>query len=278
MPATQTQQPSTESAATAAADLPAGRSVVVKVGGSALQDPATVDALAEGLAALQDEGVRPVVVHGGGPQVSEALEAAGHESTFREGMRVTPPEALAVAEPALAAVGKRLAGALTAWGLPAMALSGRDGHLVQARQEPHLDRVGIVTSVEADPLRLLTFNGLVPVLGPPAVDGQGEPLNVNADDVASATSKALGADALVLLTDVEGVHDGDGLVDHVHPADLATLRDQAAEAGMIPKLHAAQAALEDGVGRVLVGHADTPLPALLQGKAPATTITAEAPQ
>jgi acetylglutamate kinase len=257
--------------------VPAG-DVVVKVGGAVLQDPETAPTLARGLADLRSQGVRPLVVHGGGPQVTEVLEAADEDPTFQDGLRFTPPEALEAAEAALAAVGKRLAGALTARGLAAVALSGRDGHLVQAEARPGLGAVGQVTDVDAAVLRFLAFNGLVPVLGPPAVDADGDPLNVNADEVAAAAAAALGADALVLLTDADGVHDAEGRVDHVDPADLAALRDQAAEGGMVPKLHAAQSAHEGGVDRVLVARADRPLPDLLAGDAPATTVAPEAPK
>lgn len=268
MPAAKTP----ETADPDARGLPTGSSVVVKVGGTALAEPEIVDTLARGLAALRSHGVRPVLVHGGGHQISKALEQAGLDSTFQDGLRVTPPEALEAAEGALAAAGKGLAGALTDRGVPAIALSGRDGHVLRARERPDLEGVGAVTDVGAPLLRFLAFNGLVPVLGPPAVDDDGDPLNVNADEVASHAGAALGAAALALLTDVDGVHGPDGRLDHVPPDDLAALRDEAAEDGMIPKLEAAEAALAGGVDRVLVADAGHPLPDVLAGEAPATLV------
>lgn len=256
--------------------LPHGRFLVVKLGGRLLEEPGTMEALAHDVASLAEAGVRPVLVHGGGPQATSALEASGLPATFHDGLRVTPPEALDVIEPVFAHQGKRLAGALTAAGLPAIALSGRDGALLQAAPLEHLGRVGAVTDVDAQLLRFLAYNGLTPVVGPPAVDPAGHPLNVNADQVAAATAKALRAAALLLLTDVPGVlDDGGSVLRHLTPDDAQHLAGRVA-GGMTPKLAAAFAAVASGVPQVHIAPGDAPLADVLAG-GPGTRIAREAP-
>ncbi|HEX2021633.1 MAG TPA: acetylglutamate kinase, partial [Candidatus Thermoplasmatota archaeon] len=228
--------------------------VVVKLGGRSVETAEGRAQLAARLAALARSGAALVVVHGGGAQVTAALAASGIEARFVDGLRVTDGKVMEVAEPVFAHVGKTLADALTRAGARAVALTGRDAHLVRATvKDPRLGRVGTVASVDAALLRALHDAGLVPVVGPVAVDDAG-PLNVNADEVASGVARALRADELLLLTDVPAVRGADG-------KPIATLTPRAAEAliasgaatgGMIPKIRGALEALATGVARVRV--------------------------
>lgn len=227
---------------------------VVKLGGRSIETASGRAQLAERLAALRSAGWRLVVVHGGGAQVTSALAAAGIEARFVGGLRVTDAKTLEVAEPVFAHVGKLLAHALTRAGAPAVSLSGRDADLLRGHvKDPALGRVGTVDHVDADLLRHLSFNGLTPVVGPIAVDGEGA-LNVNADEVASSVAKALGARDLLLLTDVPGVKDGAGrLVARLTPASAKQMiADGVATGGMVPKITGALDALASGVARVRV--------------------------
>lgn len=218
--------------------------VVVKYGGSAMADAATRAAVAGEIRALFDAGGAPVVVHGGGPFITAALDAAGLPHRFQRGLRVTTPESLEVIERVLTVLSKRLAQEIG----PAVGLSGRDARLLLAEaSDPSLGRVGRVTTVNAAALDALQRSGFVPVLACLALDARGELLNVNADEVAAAVAGAIGAGA-VFLTDVPGV-----LADPSRPDSvLATLGRAEAEArirdgriagGMIPKVESALHAL-----------------------------------
>ena len=227
--------------------------IVVKLGGRSIESADGRAQLARRLAALAKEH-HLVIVHGGGAQVTAALGAAGIEARFVDGLRVTDEKTLEVAEPVFAHIGKTLAHALTQAGAPALALTGRDASLLQGVvKDPALGRVGTVTAVEAGVLRHLAFNGLVPVVGPIAVDAHGA-LNVNADEVASAVARALSAKDLLLLTDVPGVKGPDGLlVRHLTPASARQLvADGVATGGMVPKINGALEALDAGVASVRV--------------------------
>lgn len=227
---------------------------VVKLGGRSIESEAGRAQLAERLNALRLAGHQLVVVHGGGAQVTSALAAAGIEARFVGGLRVTDEKTLEVAEPVFAHVGKTLAHALTVAGSPAVALTGRDARLLAGHvKDAALGRVGTVDDVDAELLRHLAFNGVTPVVGPIAVDSFG-PLNVNADEVASAVAKALGARELLLLTDVPGVRGASGAVEpKLTPAAAKVLVEKGvATGGMIPKITGALDAVASGVQRVRV--------------------------
>jgi len=228
--------------------------IVVKLGGRSIESDSGRAQLCARLAALVASGHRLVVVHGGGAQVTAALAAAGIEARFVNGLRVTDEKTLEIAEPVFTHIGKTLADALTRAGAPAIALTGRDAHLLRgAVKDPALGRVGSIVSVDDGVLRHLAFNGLTPVVGPIAIDEVG-PLNVNADEVASAVARALGARDLLLLTDVSGVKDGAGrLLPKLSPASAKQLIvDGVASGGMVPKINGALEALATGVARVRV--------------------------
>jgi acetylglutamate kinase len=227
---------------------------VVKLGGRSIETPSGMAALAARLSALRASGRRLVVVHGGGAQVTAALAAAGIEARFVHGLRVTDEKTLEIAEPVFGQIGRALAHALTSAGSPAVSLTGRDAAAtVGVVKDPQLGRVGTVTGVNAELLRHLVFNGITPVVGPVAVDAEG-PLNCNADEVASAVARGLGARDLLLLTDVPAVRGPTG-----KPVAVLTragadelIRAGVASGGMIPKIQGALDALASGVARVRV--------------------------
>lgn len=242
--------------------------IVLKVGGRAAQ----AGDLPPGVHDLVDQGLRPVVVHGGGAQLSDALAEAGVDVVFREGLRVTTDEVLDVATQVFAALGKRLAGAVSAAGTPAVALNGYDAGLLSAVPMEGLGRVGSMEAVDDEVLRFLAYNGVVPVVGPPALGPDGKALNVNADAIAAAVASALSADQLLLLTDVPAVLDATGEPIPELTAEKAR-QLSSAEGGMTPKLQAAAKAATDGVDRVAVGGAGAPLADLVEGRATVTEVT-----
>ena len=221
--------------------------VVVKYGGNAMTDDATRAAVAAEIRALLSDGDGPVVVHGGGPFISRALDDAGLEHRFVRGLRVTTPATLEVVERVLTLLGKRLAQDIG----PALGLQGRDAELLRA--EPmgeELGRVGRMVAVRAEALRALLGAGFVPVLACLALDAAGELLNVNADDVAGAVAGVLGA-GCTFLTNVPGVLDDPDRPDSLLPElDRSEAERRIADGriagGMIPKVEAALAALQRG--------------------------------
>jgi len=222
-------------------------SLVIKYGGNAMTDPGTRRAVAAGLRHMTDGGVPPVVVHGGGPFIQTALDAAGLDHSFVRGLRVTSPESMVVIERVLTLLGKELAQEIG----PAVGLTARDAAAITAEvRDPELGLVGRVTNVDLRAVRALRRGGLVPVLACLAVDEAGAPLNVNGDEAAGAVAGALG-EGVLFLTNVPGVLDD--------PADPATLlplltraeaQDRIADGriagGMIPKVEAALTALSQG--------------------------------
>lgn len=229
-------------------------SVVVKLGGSAVTDEAWLRVLGRAIA----ESPRPVVVvHGGGPEVSELSAALGVAAEFVGGRRVTPPEALDVAAMILTGrVNKRIVRALRSAGVDAFGLSGEDGALVTARVAAGgaLGRVGEVAGVRGELLGWLLARGMVPVISPISASSGGEALNVNADEVAAAVAVATRADELLFLTGVEGVMTETGraaqltLEESVRLMESGVVRD-----GMRVKVEASLRALEQGVASVRIG-------------------------
>ena len=217
---------------------------------------------ASDVALLQSLGLRPVVVHGGGPQINEMLERLEVESTFVNGLRVTSPAVMEVVEMVLCGkLNKKIAAAINAAGGRAVGLSGKDDAVVSASQkDPELGLVGRVEHVRAPLLHLLLNAGVVPVIAPVATgsDGAGGSFNVNADTMAGAIAGALGAADLLLLTDVAGVFDGppdDGgkLIENLTPAAANKLtEDGIATGGMIPKLGTAIEAVDGGCGSAVI--------------------------
>ncbi len=233
-----------------------GKVVVVKVGGAAMHSAGLAASFAEDILLLQSAGIHPVVVHGGGPQVTHYSARLGIETTFVDGLRVTDAETLDVATMVL--VGKlntEVVATLVAGGVGAVGLSGVDGGLLLARRQvaPDLGFVGEVVHVNPDVVHTLLGRRYVPVIASIAVDETGQGYNLNADVVAGELAVALSAEKLVYLNDVPGLIGATGdlwsELSATKADELLTTRD-VVDGGMVPKLESAVFALRGGVGRV----------------------------
>jgi acetylglutamate kinase len=271
----------TQKAATLAEALPwlkryHGKIIVVKYGGNAMTDERLKRAFAEDVVFLRYAGFHPVVVHGGGPQINRMLERLGIESEFRGGLRVTSPEAMDVVRMVLVGqVGRELVGLLNQHGPLAVGLSGEDAGLFTARpattvvdgEEVDLGRVGEVDSVRPEAVRDLIDAGRIPVISSVAPDRDGLVHNVNADTAAGALAAALGADKLLVLTDVEGLYrdwpDSDDVIGQISPEALEELLPSLAS-GMVPKMQACLTAIKGGVPRTTVVDGREPHAVLLE--------------
>jgi acetylglutamate kinase len=247
--------------------------VVLKLGGAVVLDAGQVRTIARDIDALLDEGHQLVLVHGGGPQLDKALTAAGERAAKIDGLRVTTKAAAGIVQRVMDDIGADLADLLEDEGIPAEHVPSGEGRLeatVKRSPKGDLGRVGHVESFDAKGLP----DG-IPVITPIGFDGKG-PLNVNADEGACAVAAALKADWLVLGTDVSAVRDAQG-----HPVEALTpakarelIASSAATGGMIPKLTSAVAALEAGVGRILITQLQpgTLADAVLDGKCEGTLV------
>ena len=224
---------------------------VYKVGGPALEDPGLTAPLAE---EVKRGGGNVVLVHGGGRAVDRLLKALGIESRFVDGRRETSREAMDVVEMVLSGqANKALAAGLSAAGVPAVGLSGRDASLVRARLEPDLGRVGVPEGVDVSVLRALWAGGLLPVVSPVSSDARGGSVNVNADEAALGIAKAVGAATLVYLSDVDGVRIGDRAVESLSPAEMQRrIDDGTITGGMALKVRVALAASAAGIAEVVI--------------------------
>lgn len=253
--------------------------VLVKLGGTLLDDECSRAALAEQIAAAVRAGVELVVVHGGGKQMTRYLTERGVESTFVNGLRVTTPETLdAVVKVVAGSVNRALVASLIRTGALAVGICGIDACLAEAEQmDPALGAVGRVTRSNAGLLKVLTANSYLPVVACVGGDRQGNLYNVNADQMAVACAAGFGADALVFLTDVDGVLDGAKQVrPQLSAAEAESLiAERIATGGMQAKLNAATSALRQGVGEVRIarGSAGSVLERVLAGEAMGTRMT-----
>jgi len=229
----------------------AGKILVIKYGGHAMEHEALKQAFAEDVALLKYVGMHPVIVHGGGPQISATLERAGIQSEFRGGRRVTDPATMAVVEQVLVGtINKEIVALINRHGRRAVGLSGKDGELVVARPRSGSEELGLVGDVaRVNPGVITSLDGFIPVIAPTAADDLGQTYNINADDVAAKIAEALGAEKLILLTDVEGVKNKAGELIPTLTTDeaRALLRDGTITGGMIPKMECCLEALGAGV-------------------------------
>jgi acetylglutamate kinase len=237
-----------------------GGIIVVKYGGAAMDSAGLADSFAQDVALLQSAGIEPVIVHGGGPAVTQMSARLGIETTFVDGLRVTDAATLDVATMVLAGkLNTEVVATLVADGVRAVGLSGVDGGLLLARKQgsddatPDLGFVGEVIHVRVDVLSTLLAQRFVPVVASIAVDETGQAYNVNADVVASELAIALGAKKLIYVNDVPGLIGPSGeLLSELSAEQCLDLlsRDGVVDGGMIPKLESAVRALKAGVGRV----------------------------
>lgn len=233
--------------------------IVVKVGGAALEDAATLRKCARAIAELAQDGHRVAVVHGGGGVLTRMLAKLGKKSEFVDGLRVTDTETRDVALMVLGGIiNKKLVAAIQAAGMPAIGFCGGDGMTFRARKKfvhgHDLGFVGEICFAEPCWIEALWQQGGIPVLASLALGADGEYYNVNADEMAASCAAACHASTLVFLTDVPGVKDADGTVmpwlSTKQAAELAA--GSIISGGMLPKLHACSQALKQGVGRVRI--------------------------
>lgn len=231
-----------------------GQVVVVKYGGSTMEDPDLRATFAGDITLLHTVGILPIIVHGGGPQISEAMEQAGIEPTWVDGLRVTDAETIRVVQRTLVGeVNADIVRMLGGHGAEAIGVSGIDAGLFRARpRDERLGFVGDIDAVNTDVVDRLLSDGLVPVVAPIALGEGGSVYNVNADTAAGALAAALGARKLVYLTDVEGVlrdpSDEGSLIQRMDLTELQELLP-GISGGMLPKLSSVAAAVEAGVTR-----------------------------
>src|SRR5437588_5186462 len=260
---------------TGRAVLAPGSTLVIKLGGATFDG---AGAPLEEVAALVHAGMRVVLVHGGGPLITQWLERLGVPTRFQDGVRVTDEPALDVATMVLRGlVNTGVVAGLARHGVPAMGLSGADGGLLRARRRPELGLVGEVEQVDVAALQLLLDRGVVPVIAPLGLDAEGTLLNINADMAAAAVAAALGADAALFLTDVPGVCGADGrAMPHLDRAEVERLiADGVIGGGMIPKVRACLDALRGArLAAILDGRTPGALADLLED-AVAGTIVAD---
>ncbi|TDW86790.1 MULTISPECIES: acetylglutamate kinase [Kribbella] len=253
-----------------------GKTVVVKYGGNAMVDEKLKRAFAEDIVFLRYAGVRVVVVHGGGPQISDMLGRLGIDSEFRGGLRVTTPEAMDVVGMVLVGkVGRELVGLLNAHGPFAVGMSGEDAGLFTAErrtalvdgEQVDIGLVGDVVEVRPEAVVDLIDAGRIPVVSTIAPDEDGLAHNVNADTAAAALASALGAEKLVVLTDVAGLYrnwpDSDEIITQIDTDELAELLPSLAS-GMVPKMEACLRAVQSGVSRATVIDGRVPHSLLLE--------------
>lgn len=246
-----------------------GKVVVVKFGGNAMVDESLQKAFAEDMAYLRWVGIKPVVVHGGGPQISARLEQLGIESEFKGGFRVTTSETIGVVRDVLRnQISAGLAAMINAAGGDAVVMSGEDANLFRAEiSSLDIGLVGEVTQVNPRAVFEALDAGRIPVISTVAPDASGQLLNVNADLAASSLAIALGAEKLMVLTDVPGLYSDwpnrDSLVSEINTRELEALLPKL-ESGMIPKMQACLSAVNGGVPRAHVIDGRTPHSILLE--------------
>jgi acetylglutamate kinase len=253
-----------------------GRTVVIKYGGHAMTDEALRHSFAEDIVFLRYVGLRPVIVHGGGPQINAALDRHGIESSFTAGLRVTTPEAMEIVRMVLVGqVNRDVVGLINRHGPFAVGMSGEDANLFIAERKPamvdgepvDIGQVGEIVEVQVGALRSLLADGRVPVISSIARGDDGEIYNVNADTAAAALAVALDASKLIVLTDVEGLYEdwphSTAVFDRLTADRLARLLP-GLSAGMVPKMEACLQAVRGGVPQAHVLDGRVPHALLLE--------------
>ncbi len=255
-----------------------GKTIVIKYGGNAMTDPALQQDFAEDIVLLKLVGMNPIVVHGGGPQIDDALAKIGKKGTFIQGMRVTDDETMEVVEWVLAGeVQQDIVGLINAAGGKAVGLTGRDGGMIRARQmkladkndptvEHDIGSVGEITSIDPSVVKALQDDQFIPVISPIGFGDKNESYNINADLVAAKLATVLKAEKLVMLTNIRGVLNKAGeLITELTPREIDELiADGTISGGMLPKLAGAIDAAKSGVNAVHVVDGRVPHAMLLE--------------
>ncbi len=252
-----------------------GKTVVIKYGGAAMENPVLRKSTAEDITLMRYVGMNPVVVHGGGPEINRRLKQLGVEPRFHRGLRITDDETIRVVEMVLCGtINKEIVSLLNVAGSNAVGLSGKDGNLLHARQlladdGTDLGFVGEIAAVHYQVLNVLCKAGLIPVIAPLATDQKGATWNVNADTVAGEVAAALSAEKLVFLTDTPGLlrdpKDPESLITHLDYREIQMLTGEGIiSGGMIPKVEACLKALDYGVRKTHIIDGRVPHALLLE--------------
>jgi len=233
-----------------------GKTIVIKYGGHAMTDASLKASFAVDIVLLKHIGLKPVIVHGGGPQIASTLERLGKESTFVEGLRVTDDETMDVVEMVLGGkVNREIVDSIQRAGGRSVGLTGSDGALLQVSRKRvngnDIGRVGEVVEVDPRVLDSVSGSGFIPVIAPIGVDQAGLTYNINADEAAGGLAAALESEKLMLLTDVEGVMDSEGkLISQIKTDEVQKyISEGTITGGMIPKVRCCVDAIEHGVSR-----------------------------
>ncbi len=248
-----------------------GKTIVIKYGGAAMTETHLKRQFAEDIVLMKYVGMHPVIVHGGGPQISGMMKRLGLEPKFIEGVRVTDPETMSVVEMVLAGtVNKEIVTLINQMGGKGVGLTGKDGRLIKARRlrgkEETMGQVGEVASVDAEILKTLDEGRFVPVISPIGADETGKTYNINADLVAGSLAAALSAEKLLILTDVPGILGQDGVLipTLVKKQVVQLIQDGVIKGGMMPKIEAAVSSVEQGVRKAHIIDGRVPHALLLE--------------
>lgn len=256
-----------------------GKTIVVKYGGAAMVEEKLKAEVAQDIVLMRYVGMRPVIVHGGGPQIGEAMAKAGLTPTFIDGLRVTDPDTMRIVETVMVgSINQEVVGLINRSGGTAVGLSGKDGNFIRARKAAHrrgkgldaaavdLGLVGEVVAVNPRVVRSLEEEGFIPVIAPTGVDENGITYNINADMAAGEIAAALSAERLIVLTDIDGILDEEGRVlSSLGRSEVEKLvEEQVISRGMLPKVHACLRALEGGVRKTHIINGTIPHALLLE--------------
>jgi acetylglutamate kinase len=258
-----------------------GKTFVIKYGGAAMVDEKLKDAFAQDIVLLNFIGIKPVIVHGGGPKINSIMKKMGKTPTFIHGQRVTDEETIDIVEMVLGGlINKQIVTLINSHGGYAIGLSGKDGNLIKAKRKvikklspetgvPEIIDIGLVGEVEKVRPKILDTidaSGFIPVIAPISAGKKNETLNINADYVAGAVASALNAEKLILLTDIEGIKDKKGkLISTLSMKRVKTLiNNKTISGGMLPKVQACQNAITGNVGKAHIIDGRTPHALLLE--------------
>ena len=253
-----------------------GKTLVIKYGGAAMEQTDLKEQFAKDVLLLRLVGIRPVIVHGGGPQIGALMKRLGKEPRFVGGMRVTDEETVQIVEMVLVGkINKEIVGLINLHGGRAVGLSGKDASLLRARKRLHrlpdgtsadIGLVGEVEAVNPEPIRLLEESGFIPVIAPVGVGEAGETYNINADLVAGDVAAALFAEKLIHLTDVTGINGEDGrLISTLTKRDAERLiKAGGIDGGMLPKVESSLRALTGGAQKAHIIDGRVPHAILLE--------------
>lgn len=235
----------------------AGKSIVVKFGGHAMGEQAFVDSFASDMVLLRQVGTKPLIVHGGGPQIGSMLSRLEIESSFVDGLRVTDEATISIVEMVLAGgINKSLVAAIAAAGGKAVGISGKDGNLIKASKAHNgqLGYVGVPEEIDISVITALMSHDMMPVVAPIGLGDDGMTYNINADTAAGAVAGAIGASRLLMLSDVAGIQDKNGnLIERVNLKQAKELiSNGTVTGGMIPKLETCIKAVEDGAEAAVI--------------------------